>query len=147
MKPKYPRAAVIRPIESDTQGRKRVEFHGKPMRYGTATKLAAMEPLIYRARAKKMTIRKAAEWMGWSESALRNWIKVLGITWNSRSRKRRVYKYDRTGWSERIVDGLTKGEPMVSIAKALGVGHWMVVRHTRENGLWAVVLNKLPLNR
>lgn len=145
MKPKTPRAAVIRPIESDAAGRKRVEFHGKAMRYGTAVKLASMEPLIYRARAKRMTIRKAAEWMGYSESAVRNWIKVIGIKWNSRSRKRTVYKYDRTGWSEKIVDGLVHGKSMVAIARELGVGHWMVVRHARENGLWSVVLNKLPL--
>lgn len=133
--------------EPDSFGRKRVQFHGTTMRYGTAMKIAAMEPLIYRARARRMSIPKAAEWMGYSESAVRQWIKVLGIKWNSNSRKRRVYKYDRTGWSEKIVDGLVKGKSMTAIAKELGVGHWMVVRHTRENGLWSVVINKLPLDR
>lgn len=133
--------------EPDSMGRKRVHFHGRLMRYGTAMKLAAMEPLIYRARAKRMSIPKAAEWMGWSESALRQWLDTLGIRWNSNVRKRRVYKYDRTGWDERIVQGLREGKSLVAIGKELGVGHWMVCRHAKENGLWSIVLKQIPSDK
>ena len=146
MKPKTPRAPVLKPVERDSQGRVRVEYQGRVMRYGTAMKIAALEPLINRANAKRMCIPKAAEWLGFSESALRNWIEVLNIKWRH-GRDRRVYKYDRTGWDEKIVDGLKAGKTMVAISKELGVGHWMVVRHAKAQGLWAIVLNQVTSDR
>jgi hypothetical protein len=146
MKPKTPNAPALKPAERDSQGRVRVEYRGRVMRYGTAMKLASLEALIQRANSKRMTIPKAAEWLGYSESALRNWIGVLGVKWK-RGRDRRVYKYDRTGWDEAIVAGLKEGKTLTSISKQLGVGHWMVVRHAKQHGLWAVVLNQVSADR
>lgn len=133
--------------EPDSMGRKRVYFRGKLMRYGTAMKMAAMEPLIYRAKSNSMSIPRTAEWMGWSESALRQWIATLGVKWDSGVRKRKVYKHDRTGWDDHILNGLKGGKSLVAIGKELGVGHWMVCRHAKEKGLWSIVLKQIPSDK
>lgn len=123
--------------------RTKVLYRGKEMRHFRAIRIAAMEPLINRANTKRMTIPEAADWIGISQSTLRSFVRILKIKWRTR-RDRTVYRHCRIGWESTIIAGLREGKTLEKIGKQLGVGHWMVSRYVKQNGLWAVALDQEP---
>jgi len=117
---------------SHVQGK--VTYKGKRMTPGRASRIEQLRPFINKANSKRMTIPEAANWMGWSVSSLRNWIRVLNVKWRTGPR-RTVFKYDRSGWEEKIKKDLTAGRTHRAIASDLGVGHWNVTRFITEYGI------------
>jgi len=114
--------------------RARDKINGVDMAYFRAERIKIMAPLIRRCNRENMTITKASEYLGWSESALRNWIRILCIKWKT-GRKRTVYKYDKTGWEKAVLEGQAKGLPIYRIAAQLKTGHWNLSRFMKDNGL------------
>lgn len=105
------------------------------MTYGRMERIKTLLPLMHRANTAGMNINQAAKWMGWSPSSLRNWSRILGFEWKNR-RKRKGYKYDKTGWEERIIALRAKGMTHAQIAKELGdVGEHNISRFIKLNGL------------
>lgn len=104
------------------------------MDYFRAERIKIMAPLIRRCNKEAMTITQASEYLGWSESCLRNWIRILCIKWNT-GRKRTVYKYDKTSWEAAVLEGQAKGLPIYRIAAQLNTGHWNLSRFMKVNGL------------
>lgn len=109
-------------------------YKGVTMLPSRAERINQMRPLLNRANSRRMTIPQASKWLGWSTSSLRNWIRVLGITWR-KGPKRNVFKYDRTGWNEHVTEALRAGKTHRQIAAELGVGHWNVTRFITQNGI------------
>lgn len=114
--------------------RSKYEINGVNMAYFRAERIKIMAPLIRRCNRERMSIPQAAEHLGWSESTLRNWIKILCIKWRFR-RLRKVYRFDKTGWEKAVLEGQAKGWPIYRIAAQLGTGHWNLSRFMKENGL------------
>jgi hypothetical protein len=115
--------------------RARFNFRGVEMTYARMERIKTLLPLMHRANDSGMNINQAAAWMGWSPSSLRNWSRILGFEWRNR-RKRRGYKYDKTGWEERIVELRKKGMTHAQIAKQLGdVGEHNISRFIKQRGL------------
>lgn len=113
----------------------RFTYKGVQMTYARMERIKALLPLMHRANAAGMNINQAADWMGWSRSSVRNWTKITGFEWKNR-RKRRGYKYDKTGWEEKIVALRAKGMTHAQIAQELGnVGAYNVSRFIKFNGL------------
>lgn len=112
----------------------KVTYRGARMTPGRASRIEQLRPFINKANSKRMTIPEAANWMGWSVSSLRNWIRVLNIHWRT-GPKRTVFKYDRTGWNETIRTALKEGKSHRQIAAMLGVGHWNVTRYITSEGI------------
>jgi phage antirepressor YoqD-like protein len=110
------------------------QINGVTMAYFRAERIKIMAPLVRRCNKEGMTITQAATYLGWSESCLRNWIRILCIKWNT-GRKRTVFKYDKTGWEKAVLDGQAKGWPIYRIAAGLGVGAWNLSRFMKDNGL------------
>lgn len=116
------------------QRRAQVEYKGQPMMYYRAVRIKELSPFIERANEQRMSIPKAAKWMGYSVSTLRNWIKILGIRWNTRP-KRKVRKFDTSTWEARILAAYKEGKTQTEIARELDVGIWNVSRFIKVNGL------------
>lgn len=116
--------------------RARFTYKGVSMSYFRMERIKEITPLLQRANDARMTIPKAAKWMGWSTSALRNWIKIVGMHWFAKP-KRKVFKLNRDGWDEKIKAMREQKVPIPKIAIALGVGPWNISRYIRENGLQA----------
>jgi len=114
--------------------RKSSKFRSVDMTYGRMERIKAMLPLMHRANAKGMNINQAAKWLGWSPSCVRNWTRITGFQWKNR-RKRRGYKFDKTGWEAKILELRAQGKTHAQIAAALGVGEWNVSRFIKDNGL------------
>lgn len=104
------------------------------MMYYRAVRIKELSPFIERANEQRMSIPKAAKWMGYSVSTLRNWIKILGIRWNTRP-KRQVRKFDTSTWEARILAAYKEGKTQTEIARELNVGIWNVSRFIKMNGL------------
>jgi hypothetical protein len=116
------------------QRRAQVEYKGVPMMYCRAVRIKELTPFLEQANDKGLSIPKAADWMGWSTSTLRNWIRVLGMTWKNRA-KRTVYCYDKTGWEDAIKKGFAEGKSQTQIARSLKTGIWNLNRFIHANGL------------
>lgn len=115
--------------------RARFSFKGVEMTYARMERIKALLPLMHRANSSGMNVNQAAEWMGWSASSLRNWSRILGFEWRNR-RKRKGYKYDKTGWEAKIVALRAKGMTHAQIAKELGdVGAHNISRFIKFQGL------------
>jgi DNA-binding NarL/FixJ family response regulator len=114
--------------------RARSEINGVGMAYFRAERIKIMAPLVRRCNKEGMSIPEAAKYLGWSESTVRNWIKILCIKWKL-GRRRHVYRFDKSGWEKAIVEGQAKGLPIYRIAAQLGTGHWNVSRFMKDNGL------------
>lgn len=113
---------------------KLIDFRGTPMSYFRMERIKTLLPLIHRANDAEMTIRKAADWLGWSESCLRNWIRILGIRWRKRGPKRP--RLDKSAWEARIIELRAKGKTHAQIAKELGdVGAHNISRFIKDNGI------------
>ena len=122
------------------QRRNQVEYKGVPMLYSRYIRIKELIPFLEQANDKGLSVPKAADWMGWSTSTLRNWIRVLGMTWKNRA-KRTVYKYDKTGWEAAIKKGFAAGKTQTQIARQLKTGIWNLNRFIHANGL------RQPTNR
>lgn len=120
----------------------RVKYRNHNMTYSKVVRLKAMLPFIKRANNEGMTIPQAAEWMGWSESSIRNWIKVFGITWNKR-RKRTGYRIDKTGWEEKIRKMVADNKSQEQIAATLRVGKWTISRYMSHNDIQPARIRRL----
>jgi hypothetical protein len=127
------------------QKRARAEFKGVTMAYYRMERIKQLAPLIHRANEERMSIPKAAKWLGWSLSALRKWIKILGITWKVRP-KRSVFKFDKTNWIADITRMMAEGKTQGQIACILGVGEWNVSRFIKDNGIQRPSRNNLLTN-
>jgi DNA-binding NarL/FixJ family response regulator len=114
--------------------RARSEINGVGMAYFRAERIKIMAPLVRRCNKEGMSIPEAAKYLGWSESTVRNWIKILCIKWKL-GRRRNVYRFDKSGWEKAVVEGQAKGLPIYRIAAQLGTGHWNVSRFMKDNGL------------
>lgn len=116
------------------QRRAQVEYKGQPMMYYRAVRIKEMSVFIEQANEKRLSIPKAAKWMGYSVSTLRNWIRILGIRWHKRP-KRKVRKFDTSSWEARILAAYKEGKTQTQIARELDVGIWNVSRFIKVNGL------------
>lgn len=116
------------------QRRAQVEYKGVPMMYYRAVRIKELIPILEQANDKGLSIPKAAEWMGWSTSTLRNWIRITGITWKNRAR-RTVYCYDKTGWEQAVKAGFAAGKTQTQIARELKTGIWNLSRFIQDSGL------------
>ena len=115
--------------------RKSSKFRSVDMTYGRMERIKAMLPLMHRANSKGMNINQAAKWLGWSPSCVRNWTRITGFEWKNR-RKRRGYKFDKTGWEEKIIALRALGKTHAQIAKELGdVGAHNISRFIKANGI------------
>lgn len=115
--------------------RARFVYKGVEMTYARMERIKALLPIMHRANASGMNINQAAEWMGWSPSSLRNWTRITGFQWKNR-RNRRGYKYDKTGWEEKILELRAKGMTHAQIAHELGnVGAWNISRFIKLQGI------------
>jgi hypothetical protein len=127
------------------QQRAKAVYKGVTMAYYRMERIKQLAPLIHRANEERMSIPKAAKWLGWSLSALRKWIKILGITWKQRP-KRSVFKFDKSKWMEDIKRMMAEGKTQGQMACALGVGEWNVSRFIKENGIQRPSRNNLLTN-
>jgi len=112
------------------------------MSYSKVVRMKAMLPFVRKANREGMTIPQAAEWMGWSESSIRNWIRVFGITWNKR-RKRTGYRIDKTGWEEKIRKMVSENKSQEQIAAYLRVGKWTISRYMSLNDIQPARVRRL----
>ncbi len=124
-------------MEPDTpkpkQRRAQVEYKGQAMMYYRAVRIKELQPLIQQANDNGLTIPKAAEWMGWSTSTLRNWIRILGMTWKNKSKSR--VRFDKTSWEQAIKAGFAAGKTQTEIARSLKTGVWNLNRFIHAHGL------------
>lgn len=120
----------------------KMKYRNHRMTYSKVMRMKSLLPFIKKANNQGMTIPKAAEWMGWSESSIRNWIKVYGITWNKR-RKRSGYRIDKTGWTEKIRKMVSENKSQEQIAAALRVGKWTVSRYMSLNDIQPARIRRL----
>ena len=125
------------------QKRARCEYKGVSMSYFRMERIRELTPMIQRANEQRMTIPQAAKWLGWSTSALRNWLRILGIHWHKRP-DRKVYRFDKDGWDEKIKAMREAGETIPKIAIALGVGPWNISRYVRDHGHQSKSRNSRP---
>lgn len=116
------------------QRRVNVEYKGVPMTLNRALRIKELIPFIEKANEKGMTFPKAADWMGWSVGSLRNWVRILGITWKNKP-NRTIQKHDTTGWEERIVKAFAEGKTQTQIASEMGIGLWNVSRYVKRRHL------------
>jgi phage antirepressor YoqD-like protein len=116
------------------QKRARCEYKGVSMSYFRMERIREITPMIQRANDNRMTIPQAAKWLGWSASALRNWLRILGMHWHAKP-KRTVYRLDKDGWDEKIKAMREQKVSVNKIAIALGVGPWNISRYVRDHGL------------
>lgn len=124
-------------MEPDTpkprQRRAQVEYRGQAMMYYRAVRIKELAPLIEQANDNGLTIPKAADWMGYSTSTLRNWIRILGMTWKNKHKRRK--RFDKTKWGQAIKDGFAAGKSQTEIARSLKTGVWNLNRFIHANGL------------
>lgn len=125
---------TMEPDQKPKQRRAQVEYKGVAMMYHRAVRIKELSPFIERANEQRMSIPKAAKWMGYSVSTLRNWIRILNIRWNTRP-KRKVRKFDTSTWEARILQAYAEGKTQTEIARELDVGLWNVSRFIKVNGL------------
>ena len=116
------------------QRRAQVEYKGVAMTYSRYERIKELSIFIEQANERRLTIPKAAKWMGYSISTLRNWIRILNINWNKRP-KRKVRKFDTSTWEARILAAYKEGKTQTQIACELKVGLWNVSRFIKANGL------------
>jgi hypothetical protein len=112
----------------------KMNYRNTKMTYSRMIRIKAMLPFIRKANDKGMSIPDAAEWMGWSESSLRNWIRILGVHWRKR-RKRNGYSIDKTGWDKKIPAMIANNKSQTQIAAELGVGEWTISRYMKNEGI------------
>jgi transposase len=111
-----------------------MKYRNTEMTYSKMIRIKSMLPFIHKANRKGMTIPQAADWMGWSESSLRNWIRILGVHWKKR-RKREGYRIDKTGWDKKIPAMVEAKQSQAQIAATLGVGEWTISRYMKDNDI------------
>jgi hypothetical protein len=111
-----------------------MKYRNVDMTYSKMIRIKSMLPFIHKANRKGMSVPEAANWMGWSESTLRNWIRVLGVHWKKR-RKRLGYRIDKTGWDKKIPAMVEANHSQAQIAAALSVGEWTISRYMKDNDI------------
>ena len=104
------------------------------MTYSRMIRIKSLLPFIRKANDSGKSIPEAAEWMGWSESSLRNWIRILGVHWRKR-RKRNGYTIDKTGWDKKVPAMISENYSQAQIAAYLGVGEWTISRYMKNEGI------------
>lgn len=125
----------IMPPRPGRRGRRvEVEYKGKQMMRFRAERIRQMKPLIERANSARMTIPAAAKWLGYSETALRAWIRVLKMRWRN-GRTRKVNKFDKTTWEHKIRMGFAAGKTQREIAYELQTGPYNVSKFMKEIGI------------
>lgn len=112
----------------------KMKYRNTKMTYSRMMRIRSLLPFIRKANDKGMSIPEASEWMGWSESSLRNWIRILGVHWRKR-RKRNGYRIDKTGWDKKIPAMIADNKSQAQIAATLGVGEWTISRYMKDEGI------------
>jgi transposase len=112
----------------------KMKYRNTKMTYSRMMRIRSLLPFIRKANDKGMSIPEASKWMGWSESSLRNWIRILGVHWRKR-RKRNGYRIDKTGWDRKIPAMIADNKSQAQIAATLGVGEWTISRYMKDEGI------------
>jgi len=116
------------------QGRGAVAYKGRLMFHSTASRLKEWSPRLRQCAADGMCIAHASNYLGWSVATVARWSKILGVTWR-KARQRPVRKYDKAGWEQAIMAGLSAGKTQGMVAAGLGVPLVNVHRYCLDNGI------------
>jgi DNA invertase Pin-like site-specific DNA recombinase len=98
-----------------------VAYLGNLMYRATAVRMSEYRADFKKAADKGMCIREAAKYLGFHYLTVYKWAKIFKIKFKNKN-KRVVYKHDRSGWHDIIIDGLNKGMTFDELDLKLGVG-------------------------
>lgn len=134
MEPNEPEK-VMPPRPSRRRGRRvEVEYKGRKMMRFRAERIVQMRPLIERANSRRLSIPAAAKWLGYSRTALYNWINILKISWKN-CHRRKAYAFDKSVWEHKIRLGLAQNKTQREIAFELKTLQCNVSRFMKKMGI------------
>ena len=121
-------------FESPLIKRGKMLFRGKVLWPAQIRHLVEYRPHLREAAAKGLSIGEASRVIGFSPTALRNWSAILGIQFK-KGRRRKGFRYDKTGWHKAIVEGVAKGMTLEKLGIQLDVPLINIARYCEQNGL------------
>lgn len=121
-------------FESPLIRRGKMLFRGKVLWPAQIRHLVEYRPHLREAAAKGLSIGEASRVIGFSPTALRTWSAILGIQFK-KGRRRKTYRYDKSGWHKAIMEGVAKGMTLERLGIQLDVPLINIARYCEQNGL------------
>ena len=98
-----------------------IAYLGNLMFRSTAVRMSEYREDFCKAADKGMSIREASKYLGFNHLTVYKWAKIFKLKFKNKN-PRVVYKHDRSGWYDIIIDGFNKGMSCEQIEQHLGVG-------------------------
>lgn len=122
--------------------RSAVSYRGHLMYPSTAQRLKEMRPAAEEMNKRGMTLRKAAQKLGYTRQTFRKFLRIWGIRWRTTENFTRK-PIDKTGWREAILAGAEKGWTLQQIGESLDTDLENIHRYCKNNGIeWKAICKR-----
>ena len=121
-------------FESPLVRRGMMLFRGHVLWPAQIRRMVEYRPHLRELSAQGLNIGQASRLIGFCPTTIRKWSIILGIQFK-KGRRRRTYRYDKTGWHKAITEGVAKGKTLEQVGIQLDVPLINVARYCEQNGL------------
>jgi hypothetical protein len=128
-------------FHQDKHGYRRnaVSYRGHKMYPSTAHRMKELRPSVEEMNKRGMTLRKAAQKLGYTRQTFRKYLRIWGIRWLTTERFTRK-TIDKTGWREAILAGAQKGWTLQRIGESLDTDLANIHRYCKRHDIaWKAI--------
>lgn len=112
-----------------------VSFRGHKMFPSTARRLMELRPHIEAFCKKGISVREAAQKLGYSKQTVISHCRILGIRWPEKKFGGHRPRINKDGWFNAIISGAAEGKTQEEVGDSLGVHFINIHRYCKNHNI------------